>query len=164
MTRKARVDSAEEQVQIMLAATKDIVPPEHVPLEDDDMPFWHSVIAEFARVEWTDHQLELAAMLARTMADLTREMVELREEGSVLTSLKGTPVVNPRKSIVQMNAATILSFRRSLAMHAIGKTPDSRNLADRRNKTKETEAALDEHGNPLQDDDELINTPVHGNG
>jgi hypothetical protein len=31
---------------------------------------------------------------------------------------RGTPVVNPRKSVVQMHAATILSFRRSLSLHA----------------------------------------------
>lgn len=162
MVRKMRVDSAEALVATMQAATKEIVPPEHVPLEDDDMPFWHSVIGEFARIEWTDHQLELAAMLARTMADLTREMQDLRTEGSILITEKGTPVVNPRKSIVQMNAATILSFRRSLAMHAIGKTPDSRNIADRRKATKDTEQDLDANGNPLQDDDDLINTPTHG--
>src|SRR3546814_15587573 len=57
-----------------------------------DWPFWHSVIAEFARSEWTDHQLEMAAMLARAMADLEREQYGLRAEGSVMTSERGTPV------------------------------------------------------------------------
>src|SRR3546814_13580601 len=69
--------------------------------------FWHSVIAEFARSEWTDHQLEMAAMLARAMADLEREQYELRAEGSVMTSESGTPVDNPRKTVVQMTAGTI---------------------------------------------------------
>jgi hypothetical protein len=36
------------------------------------------VIAEFAKSEWTAHQLEIAAMLARTMADLNREQMALR--------------------------------------------------------------------------------------
>jgi hypothetical protein len=76
------------------------------------------VIAEFARSEWTAHQLELAAMLARTMADLNREQQLLRAEGSVVTTERGTPVVNPRKAVVQMHAASILSFRRSLSLHA----------------------------------------------
>ncbi len=52
------------------------------------------------------------------MADLTREQVALREEGSVATSERGTPVVNPRKVVVQMHASSILSFRRSLSLHA----------------------------------------------
>lgn len=159
MTRQKHINSIEAQVEVMAAAVKPLIPPEHVPLDEDDMPFWTSVIGEFARVEWTDHQLELAAMLARTMADMTREMIDLRAEGSILESLKGTPVVNPRKAVIQMMAGTILSFRRSLAMHAIGKTPDSRNLKDRRTATKNIEDSLNGDGNPLEDD--LIATPTH---
>jgi hypothetical protein len=112
-TRKARIDSASEAVRVMSAAAKKIVPPDNVPLQKCDLPFFASVIAEFARSEWTAHQLELAAMLARTMADSNREQLALRKEGSVAASERGTPVVNPRKAVVQMHAASILSFRRS---------------------------------------------------
>jgi hypothetical protein len=56
--------------------------------------FFANVIAEFARSEWTAHQLEIAAMLARTMADLNREQMLLREEGAVMMTERGTPVVN----------------------------------------------------------------------
>jgi hypothetical protein len=111
--RRARIDSASEAVRVMSKAARAIVPPSNVPLDKCDLPFFTSVIAEFARSEWTAHQLELAAMLARTMADLNREQMALRKEGAVATSERGTPVVNPRKAVVQMHAATILSFRRS---------------------------------------------------
>ena len=70
MTRKTRIDSAAEVVRIMSKATMKIVPPAHVPLSPEDMPFFESVIAEFAKSELTDHQIELVALLARTMADL----------------------------------------------------------------------------------------------
>src|SRR3546814_3457253 len=69
----------------MQGATREIAPPARVRMSEEDWPFWHSVIAEFARSEWTDHQLEMAAMLARAMADLEREQYELRAEGSVMT-------------------------------------------------------------------------------
>jgi hypothetical protein len=105
------------------------------------------VIAEFARSEWTAHQLELAAMLARTMSDLNREQIALRQEGSVCMSEKGTPVVNPRKTVVQMHAATILSFRRSLALHARTHTRNAADIAKRRGAAKAIEA-----DNPLDDD------------
>src|SRR3546814_9900227 len=82
-----------------LPISREIAPPAHVRMSEEDWPFWHSVIAEFARSEWTDHQLEMAAMLARAMADLEREQYELRAEGSVMTSERGTPVVNPRKTV-----------------------------------------------------------------
>jgi hypothetical protein len=102
----------------MLKAASAIVPPSSVPLEKCDPPFFASVIAEFARSEWTAHQLGLEAMLARTMADLNREQRLLRVEGSVVTTERGTPVANSRKAVVQMHAASILSFRRSLSLHA----------------------------------------------
>jgi len=151
-TRKARIDSAAEAVRIMSRAATEIVPPSNVELDESDMPFFASVIAEFARSEWTAHQLELAAMLARTMADLHREQKMLREEGSVVYSERGTPVVNPRKSVVQMHASTILSFRRSLALHARAQGGDARDIAKRRAAAKAIEA-----NNPL--DDELLAKP-----
>jgi hypothetical protein len=52
------------------------------------------------------------------LADLNREQMALRVEGAVVKTDKGTPVVNPRKAVVQMHASSILSFRRSLFLHA----------------------------------------------
>ena len=145
--RKARIDSASEAVRVMAKATAEISPPDNVPLDAEDMPFFQSVIAEYARSEWSAHQLELAAMLARTMADLTREQQLLREEGGVSYSEKGTPVANPRKSIVQMHASSILSFRRSLALHARAQAGEARDVAKRREAAKAIEGE-----NPLEDD------------
>ncbi len=81
------------------------------------------------------------------MADLTREQVALREEGSVATSERGTPVVNPRKVVVQMHASSILRFRRSLSLHARAQGGEIREAAKRREMAKEIEA-----DNPLDDD------------
>jgi hypothetical protein len=153
-TRKSRIDSAPEAVRVMAAATKEITAPASVPLSARDLPFFRSVIAEFARSEWSAHQLELAAMLARTMADLEEEQRELRKEGSVMTTERGTPVVNPRKALIQMHASSILSFRRSLALHARAQGGDARDIAKRR-----TIAAGIEANNPL--DDDLLARPAH---
>lgn len=145
--RKARIDSASEAVRVMAKAVTEILPPDNVPLDPEDMPFFQSVIAEYARSEWSAHQLELAAMLARTMADLTREQQLLRVEGGVAYSDKGTPVANPRKSIVQMHASSILSFRRSLSLHARAQAGEARDVAKRRDAAKTIEG-----DNPLEDD------------
>ena len=138
MARRQRIDSAAAAVGVVALASRDIVPPAHVPLQEEDRPFWASVIAEFARSEWTDHQLELAAMLARTMADLEREQVALRDEGSVVKTDKGTPVVNPRKAVIQMHAGTVLSFRRSLSLHA-GAKGEAEKIGPRRAAAKAIE-------------------------
>src|SRR3546814_13620979 len=90
--RKQRIDSATAAVKVMQGATREIAPPAHVRMSEEDWPSWHSVIAEFARSEWTDHQLEMAALLARAMDELEREQYELRAEGSVMTRERGTPV------------------------------------------------------------------------
>ena len=145
--RKARIDSAAEAVRVMAKAVEEIQPPANVPLDQEDIPFFRNVIAEYARSEWSSHQLELAAMLARTMADLTREQKLLRDEGGVAFSEKGTPVANPRKSIVQMHASSILSFRRSLSLHARAQAGEARDVAKRRDAAKEIES-----DNPLDDD------------
>ncbi|NTF69389.1 terminase small subunit [Rhizobium rhizogenes] len=145
--RKARIDSAAEAVRVMAKATAEILPPANVPLDAEDLPFFRNVIAEYARSEWSAHQLELAAMLARTMTDLTREQQLLREEGGVAYSEKGTPVANPRKTIVQMHASSILSFRRSLSLHARAQAGEARDVAKRRGAAKEIEG-----DNPLEDD------------
>lgn len=145
--RKARIDSAAEAVRVMGKAASKVTPPKNVPLDAEDMPFFYNVIGEYARSEWSAHQLEIAAMLARTMADLTREQKLLRDEGGVSYSEKGTPVANPRKSIVQMHAGSILSFRRSLSLHARAQAGEARDVAKRRGATKEIEG-----DNPLEDD------------
>ena len=145
--RKARIDSAAEAVRVMGRAATEIAPPANVPLTDRDLPFFVNVVAEFARSEWTEHQLEIAAMLARTMSDLIREQDLLRDEGGIAYSMKGTPVANPRKAIVAMYAGSILSFRRSLSLHARAQSGESRDVAKRREAAKQIEG-----DNPLEDD------------
>ena len=141
--RKAPITSASEAVAVMQIAQKQIMPPSTVPLEECDLPFFANVLEEFARSEWTAHQLELAAMLARTMADLNMEQEQLRVEGSVAFTEKGTPVVNPRKTVIQMHASTILSYRRSLGLHARAQGGEARDIGKRRDSTKAIEAGID---------------------
>src|SRR3546814_19930218 len=97
--RKQRIDSATAAVKVMQGATREIAPPAHVRMSEEDWQFWHSVIAEFARSEWTDHQLAMAAMLARAMDDMAREQSELRDEGSVMPRDSGQHVANPRQKL-----------------------------------------------------------------
>ena len=148
MPRKQRIDSTAAQVEAMRAGAQPIHPPNHVPLSECDMIFFANVIEEFARSEWTAHQLELAASLARMMADLNREQQTLRVEGFISVRENGTTVENPRARVVKSITGDILSMRRSLALHARARSGgDSRNVAGRNAKAKEIEGA-----NPLGDD------------
>src|SRR3954452_24884121 len=89
MTRKARIESVTEAVRVMSAASQQISPPSNVPLNASDLPFFASVLAEFTRSDWTAHQLELAALLARSMHDFEREQTLLREEGGIAFTESG---------------------------------------------------------------------------
>lgn len=142
MGKRSPITSPSEAVRIMQGGTQEVRPPSHVPLDDMDWPYWESVVAEFARAEWTEHQLELAAMLARTMANLEQEQRTLRKEGFIAVRENGTSVENPRARAVKSLTGDILSLRRSLALHARAKSGDSRTDAKRRETAKGIEADL----------------------
>lgn len=146
MTRRLRIDGPTRAVEVMQAGMREIALPSHIRLADEDWPFWYSVIGEFARSEWTDHSLELAALLARSMADLEREQFQLREEGFVLSRPSGVTVVNPRNRTVGALLGEILSLRRSLALHARARGGDTRDIGRRSAIAKDIEDA-----NPLHD-------------
>ena len=133
----------------MQGAAREIAPPSHVPLEDCDWPFWESVVAEFARADWTEHQLELAAMLSRSMADLEKNQRLLRTEGDIVEKqiLDGKGEVkrvllieNNRNRIISMRMNQVLSLRRSLALTGRAKAGGrSDEAAHRRVANKATE-------------------------
>lgn len=151
MSRRAPITSTDQAVRIFAGAGRELAPPAHMRLDDIDWPFWYSVIAEFAKAEWTQHNLELAAILARAMASLEAEQRVLRAEGFVLTLDSGAAAANPRSRVVQALMGQILALRRSLALHARGRSGDNRNDAGRRAAGRAMEVTVDD----LTDDDLL---------
>jgi len=149
MTRKLRIDSTAEAVRVAQAAARPIEPPSNVPLDAGDLPFFASVLAEFARSEWTAHQLELAAMLAWDMADREKAQRMLRLESEVVTTPKGHLAVNPLRTVVQTLAGSINAGRRSLSLHARAQEGEARDVAKRRGGAKGIEADVDGAGDDL---------------
>ena len=144
-TRKPRSDSVSEAIRIMQGAARELAPPSHVPLQDMDWPFWESVTAEFARADWTEHQLECAAMLARTMADLEENQRLLRSEGLIMVKeilgpdgsvKKILSCENMRARAVQTMMGQVLAMRRSLALHARAKSGSNADAAKQREANK----------------------------
>lgn len=149
MPRKPRSDSTAEMTRIMQGATLDIQPPAHMPLQPNHWPYWESVLAEFARADWSEHQLELAVFLSRSMAQADEQQRLLEEEGFTITReiyerdgktiRKILSYENSRARAVQQLFQQILNIRRSLALHARGKHPSSKDAADKREANKATE-------------------------
>ena len=151
--RRQRIDSVAGMRNVAEKAAKKILPPKHIRMEKDDMPFFNSVIEEFSRSEWTEHQLELASILARTMCDIERDQYDLRQEGTILKTDKGHPYINPLKGAVNQSAGSILSIRRSLSLHARAREGDPRDAGKRRQMAKKIETAMN-------DEDELFASPT----
>lgn len=145
--RRQRIDSATAAVKVMAGAVREIAPPAHVLMSDADWPFWHSVVAEFPRIEWTEHQLEVAAQLAKAMADLESERNTLRGEGYVLILDGGKAVANPRHGVARDLTNSVMSLRRNLSLHARAQAGEARDVAKRRAMGKQIEG-----DSPLGDD------------
>lgn len=139
MARKKRIDSIEAAVEIASQSGRQIAPPSNVPLTKQDLPFFASVIEEFPRSEWTAHQLELAAMLARKMRLLRDELETLEKEGFTMVTANGSPCQNPRLGGVRMLDTSIMSTRRSLQLHARAQGGEARDSAKRRDIAREYE-------------------------
>jgi hypothetical protein len=134
MDRRDRIDSATAAVEVMQASLSDLYWPDHVPLAEADGPFWKSVIAEKPNAEWTDHDLEIAALLAMSMRKLQAEDARLEDEGSVTVSGGGSPMQNPRCRVVADLHARVIKYRQTLGIHNRGKNGEQRDV-DKRRKT-----------------------------
>jgi hypothetical protein len=130
MARQSPTNSTSSAVKIMAAANQQIHPPSNVPLNDDDLSFFANVLEEFARSQWTGHQLEIAAMMARTMCDLNKEQQSLRVEGYMIERQNGCLVENPRLRAVKSLTGDLLALRRSLGVNA--RARDEAHVADKK--------------------------------
>ena len=154
MPRKQRVDSITAQVDIMQKAAQGVEAPAHIPLTDEDRPFWQNIIAEKPKAEWTAHDLEIAAMLAQSLRKLRDEEVLLDAEGSVVHEEGRNPTANPRLRIVADLHARAMKYRQTLGIHNRAKEGEARDVRKRREQAFEVE-----NNNPLGDD--LIARPMH---
>lgn len=117
--RKARADSKESAVAAMIAEkVVTIEPPEEMTFSAVHYRIFNEVIDEFAKIDWTPHNIRIAAVLARTLANLSDAQEELIVEGFTAHSTRGTPVINPLVSVTNQLAGQVMSLRRTLALHA----------------------------------------------
>lgn len=115
--KRSRTDTASEQTKIIAAAFIKIKPPAEVPMRPSDVVFFDAVIAERANAEWTTHDIQVAALLARAMGSLEREESLLRKEGMIHKTKNKYPVLNPRKSAISLYYAAVLKFRITLCLN-----------------------------------------------
>jgi len=148
--KRNRSDSATAAVSAsQAAALGPREPPAHVTLREGDKPFWQAIMQARARETWTDADLEMAATLARTKADIEKLQAEVDVEGFTIVSAKGAVTVNPKHKLLETMTRRAVAMSRMLHVHAeatVGRSRDAGNAL-----ANERQAAL-----PLEDDDDLI--------
>jgi hypothetical protein len=150
--RKPRSDSAEAAIKAALnAATPAPQIPDSVKLSEKHLPFWKAIISSRARNEWTDATLIVAAQLARTQYEIEFESEALEKEGSVVENQRGTPIMNPRQTVMEQLCRREMALMRTLGISGSVANGDKRDLQKARQMQQQAEKLAKE----LEEDDLL---------
>jgi hypothetical protein len=150
--RKPRSDSAEAAIKAALnAATPAPQIPDSVKLSEKHLPFWNAIISSRARAEWSDATLIVAAQLARTQYEIEFESEALEKEGSVVENQRGTPIMNPRQTVMEQLCRREMALMRTLGISGSVANGDKRDLQKARQMQQQAEKLAKE----LEEDDLL---------
>lgn len=155
MTKKQRTDTATGAITSMQGATMKIDPPDWVYLPDYALPFWRSITRARAADRWNESDLEAAAELARTKGNIERLQEELSEEGDIIKNDRGTPIVNPKHSLLETLTRRMVSLSRMLQVHAEATQGKSRDQVQANKAQQTASKALEDS------DDDLIPRARH---
>lgn len=155
-TKRQRSDSVAGAVSSMAGAMQIIEVPEWVILPKDALPFWRSITSARAADRWNNSDLEAAAELARTKAKIERLNLELEAEGDIITNERGTPIVNPKNSLLETLTRRLVALSRMLQVHAEATQGKSRDQVPvNKAQSAATKVALEMEG------EDLITRPTH---
>ena|SRR5690554_4793423 len=154
MAKRQKFDSATGAVTTMQGAMTAIDPPDWVHLPDSALPFWKSITQARAAERWNNSDLENAAELARTKASIERLNTELEEEGDIVVNERGTPIVNPKHSLLETLTRRMVALSRMLQVHAEATQGKSRDQVKVNKAQAGARAVMDSA-------DDLIARPAH---
>ncbi len=138
--RRARSDSVTAAISAAQAQLT-VEPPAHITLRDGDKPFWDAIVSARATSTWNTSDLEQAANLARCKADIERLQKELTEQGDIIENDRGTQVINPRHTLLEVLSRRSVALSRMLHVHAEATVGRSEQQAKRAAPEQEAKAA-----------------------
>ena len=147
---KTRSDDRNFQTEIMRAAAKGVTPPTYVELRPEHMSYWNAITQ--ARAEWTDIDLIHAANLARTLYNIDEQTRKLKAEGDILHNSRGTPVMNPRFSILEQLSRRSVALSTKLQVHAAATIGEVENNKKKNKAKQKAVKALD----TMDDEDDFL--------
>lgn len=150
--RRANSNTATAAIAAAKAVAEPIPsPPAHVRTLPCHLPFWEDIIASRARTEWSKTDYVIAAQLARCQYDIETHTDLLNGEGHIIENQRGTPIMNPRHTILEQLARRQMAMMRSLAM---GGALPGKGRADL-DTARKLERGAAQARNEIQDDDFL---------
>ena len=153
--KQHKIDSVKETVKVAQAAHKKIKAPEGIKLDPEEKKFFNDIVKEMAKIEWSEHRLQLAALLAKMMKSLQEAQEDLNTNGVSIKTPRGMIVVNPALHAVSKLSQVITTMRRSLSIHAMANSQTPA-IGDRRAKAKAIENSVSLSSD---DDDGLLGSP-----
>jgi hypothetical protein len=156
MTNK-RIRTDSYMTEVDMAQAKPPEPPDNIDLPDDARPTWNAIVRAREYNAWTSVDLQHAANLACCLADIERLRREIRVEGDTLTNERGTVVMNPKHSLLEVLSRRSVALSRMLHVHAEATEGPARKQADRSKKQREMADVVSSG----EDDDGLIPKPMH---
>lgn len=140
--RRLKMDTAAGAVAAMQNAIAGIfAPPAEAELEPADMVYWAAIVRARARDEWTENDLQVAAQLARCRRQIQEEEKLLKAEGRVIENQRGTPIMNPRVTVIEQLSRRQMALMRSIQCTATATAGYSAHNVGRRRAAREAEAA-----------------------
>lgn len=131
-----------------------IQPPKTVTLRKGERPYWDLLMRGRTRDEWTETDLQHAGNLAACMADIERVKGDLETEGDTVVNARGTSVVNPKHTLLEVLTRRTVYLSRLLHLHAGILPVKLSELGDRRAAEESARRTADE-----MDDDDLLAKP-----
>lgn len=132
--------------------TSDITtPPAHCKVPTEAMPFWQSIMETRSTELWTPSDLEFAAALARARARIELLEQEVDAEGDIIENQRGTPIPNPKHSLIETLTRRSIALAKALHVHAEATSGESR-------KERPANKAAVSTRKAKADDDDLLPT------
>jgi hypothetical protein len=154
MANQKRAGTHTVGTQLAMAAAKPPEPPAWITLPPEAVLVWDSIVRARDYTSWTSIDLEHAANLACCLADLERLRREVRDEGDTLRNERGTMVVNPKHSLIEVLSRRSVALSRMLHVHAEATTGESRHQKQRSQKQRHITESIEATGG-----DDLIARP-----
>lgn len=144
MTQRKRNPANTVAETTKAAASGFIKPPPHIKLKKDERVYWDALARTRASNTWTEAELDLAANLSKDKAKVDQLRKEIEREGDIITNARGTPIPNPKHTLLETITRRVVTVSKLLHVHAAATQGRARDTGQRSKSANQTAEAVDQ--------------------